>query len=106
MNATQLRVGLVGPLPPPNGGMAMQMQQLAVLLSLENIHVEKLATNPPYRPAWVGRVQGLRAVFRLVPYLWSVWRLAGRVEALEVEIELLREEIRLMKDRFQTNDEE
>jgi glycosyltransferase involved in cell wall biosynthesis len=84
MIATGLRVGLVGPLPPPNGGMAMQMQQLARLLATENLRVEKLGTNMPYRPAWIGEVRGLRALFRLVPYLWRVWRLAGRVDVIHM----------------------
>jgi hypothetical protein len=56
MSADQLRVGLVGPIPPPNGGMAMQTQQLARLLRTENIDVLQVTTNPPYRPAWIGRV--------------------------------------------------
>ena len=84
MSAHQLRVGLVGPIPPPNGGMAMQTQQLARLLRTENIDVQQVATNPPYRPAWIGRVGGVRALFRLVPYLWSVWRLAGRVDVIHM----------------------
>jgi glycosyltransferase involved in cell wall biosynthesis len=84
MSADQLQVGLVGPIPPPNGGMAMQTQQLARLLRTENVDVRQVATNPPYRPAWIGRVRGLRALFRLVPYLWSVWRLAGRVDVIHM----------------------
>jgi len=41
-----------------------------------------------------------------VAYTPSSGSLAGRVEALEVEVELLREEIRLIKDRFQTGPDE
>jgi glycosyltransferase involved in cell wall biosynthesis len=84
VNANPLRLGLVGPMPPPNGGMAMQTQQLARLLGAENVDVRQLATNAPYRPAVIGRVKGLRALFRLVPYLWQVWCLAGRVEVIHV----------------------
>ena len=84
MNAKPLRLGLVGPMPPPNGGMAMQTQQLARLLGAENIDVRRLATNAPYRPAVIGRVKGIRALFRLVPYLWQVWCLAGRVDVIHV----------------------
>ena len=50
LSAYQLRVGLVGPVPPPNGGMAMQTQQLARLLRTENIEVLQVATNPPLPP--------------------------------------------------------
>lgn len=79
-----VRLGLVGPLPPPNGGMAMQTLQLARLLSLEGIAVEIVQTNAPYLPAVAGRIKGLRALFRLLPYLWRVWRLAGRSDVIHL----------------------
>ena len=79
-----LRIGLVGPVPPPNGGMALQARQLAGLLRGEGLAVDMLPTNAPYRPAWVGRIPGLRALFRLLPYLYRVWRLAGRVDVLHM----------------------
>lgn len=81
---TALRVGLVGPLPPPSGGMANQTLQLAGLLRGEGIEVETVQVNAPYRPAWAGRVKGLRAVFRLLPYLAGLWRTAGRVQVFHV----------------------
>ncbi|MCB1705689.1 MAG: glycosyltransferase family 4 protein [Halioglobus sp.] len=79
-----MRLGLVGPLPPPNGGMAMQTLQLARLLSDEGVEVELVQTNAPYRPAVVEKIKGLRAVFRIVPYLWRIWRLAGRVDVIHL----------------------
>lgn len=79
-----LRVGLVGPLPPPSGGMANQTLQLAALLRGEGIEVETVQVNAPYRPAWAGRIKGLRAVFRLLPYLAGLWRTAGRVQVFHV----------------------
>jgi glycosyltransferase involved in cell wall biosynthesis len=79
-----LRVGLVGPVPPPAGGMAMQTRQLGELLRQAQVQVEAVATNAPYRPAWVGSVRGLRAVFRLLPYLWALWRVAGRSDVMHV----------------------
>ncbi|MCB1700822.1 MAG: glycosyltransferase family 4 protein [Halioglobus sp.] len=84
MKPASLRLGLVGPLPPPNGGMAMQLQQLAGLLGHEDIGVDLVQTNPPYRPAIVRHVKGLRAIFLLVPYLWRVWRMAGRVDVIHL----------------------
>ena len=50
MNTT-LRIGLVGPLPPPSGGMANQTLQLSKLLADEGLTVELVQTNAPYRPA-------------------------------------------------------
>lgn len=75
-----LRVGLVGPLPPPAGGMANQTRQLAELLRAEGAGVDLVQTNAPYRPAWAGRVPVLRAAFRLLPYLLALWRAAGRCD--------------------------
>ena len=79
-----LRIGLVGPLPPPAGGMAMQTRQLAELLRGEKADVLLVPTNAPYRPAWVANWRGLRAVFRLLPYLVALWRAAGRSDVMHV----------------------
>lgn len=84
MSTPALRLGLIGPVPPPSGGMAMQTAQLARLLRAEGLPVELLASNAPYRPAWAGKLPGLRALFRLLPYLLSVWRLAGRVDVIHL----------------------
>lgn len=79
-----LRIGLVGPLPPPAGGMAMQTRQLAELLRGERAEVQLVATNAPYRPAWVAGLRGIRALFRLLPYLAALWRAAGRSDLMHV----------------------
>jgi len=47
-----LHIGLVGPLPPPAGGMANQTRQLARLLGEAGIAVEVVQVNAPYQPAW------------------------------------------------------
>lgn len=78
------RLALVGPLPPPAGGMANQTLQLARLLQGEGVRVEIVQVNGPYRPAWAGRVPVLRAVFRLAPYLYRLWRAAGRNELFHI----------------------
>jgi glycosyltransferase involved in cell wall biosynthesis len=49
--------------------MANQTKQLQRLLSEEGAEVEVIQTNAPYRPAFVGKVPGVRAFVRLVPYL-------------------------------------
>lgn len=79
-----LRVCLVGPLPPPAGGMANQTRQLARLLADEGAQVDLVQVNAPYRPAWIGRVRGLRAAFRLVPYLWRLWRSVAHADVVHV----------------------
>ena len=79
-----LRIVLVGPLPPPAGGMANQTGQLAELLRGEGASVELVRTNADYRPAWVGRIPVFRALFRLLPYLLALWRACGRNQLLHV----------------------
>jgi glycosyltransferase involved in cell wall biosynthesis len=79
-----LRIALVGPLPPPPGGMANQTQQLAHLLEQEGVHVEIVQANAPYRPHWICLLRGARALFRLIPFLLRLWGAAGRVQLFHV----------------------
>ncbi|MYM35015.1 glycosyltransferase [Duganella sp. FT94W] len=79
-----LRIALVGPLPPPAGGIANQTVQLAALLREDGAEVELVQVNPPWRPVWAARVRGMRAALRLPPYLWQLWRAAGRAQLLHV----------------------
>jgi len=80
----EMHIGLVGPLPPPSGGMANQTRQLARLLRSEGLDVELVQTNAPYKPHWVEKLRAIRALFRLLPYLGQLWRTAGRVDLLHV----------------------
>ncbi len=82
--ATWPRLCVVGPLPPPSGGMANQCEQLVRFLRAEGADVAFVRTNAPYRPAWVGAVPLVRASFRLVPYLVSLWRGIGRAQVVHV----------------------
>jgi glycosyltransferase involved in cell wall biosynthesis len=79
-----LRIGLVGPLPPPAGGMANQTVQLAELLASAGATVVQVQSNAPYRPAFVARVPVVRAAVRLLPYLAALWRAAGRSDVFHV----------------------
>ena len=79
-----IRVGLVGPLAPPAGGMANQTRQLAELLRAAQAQVVMVQTNAPYQPPWVAQVPVVRAVFRLVPYLLSLWRAAGHCDVFHI----------------------
>jgi glycosyltransferase involved in cell wall biosynthesis len=64
--------------------MANQTRQLARLLTESGCGVELVQVNAPYRPACVGNLRGLRALFRLVPYLARLWRCAGRADLFHV----------------------
>lgn len=78
------RLTLVGPLPPPSGGMANQTRQLANLLAADGTEVRIVQTNAPYCPSWIGQVPIVRAVFRLVPYLLRLWRDVRGAEVVHV----------------------
>jgi glycosyltransferase involved in cell wall biosynthesis len=64
--------------------MAGQTRQLAELLAGEGVAVTLVQVNAPYSPACVGKLKGVRALFRLVPYLVRLWRGAGDVQLLHV----------------------
>src|SRR5262249_10620028 len=81
---TPIRLALVGPLPPPSGGMANQCRQLARLLGEAGVQVEVVQVNAPYRPAFAEKLKGVRALFRLAPYTLALWRAAGRADVMHV----------------------
>jgi glycosyltransferase involved in cell wall biosynthesis len=64
--------------------MANQTRQLAGLLRTAGADVSVIQVNAPYRPAWAGCLPGIRALFRLIPYLWQLWRTAGKVRLFHV----------------------
>lgn len=78
------RVCVVGPMPPPSGGMANQCEQLVRLLRAEGADVDLVRTNAPYRPAWIGNLPWLRAGWRLLPYLAALWRGIGSARVVHV----------------------
>ena len=84
MTLAGLKIGLVGPLPPPAGGMANQTRQLAELLRREGALVTLVQVNSPYRPRFVANVRGLRGMFRLAPYLARLWQVTGEVDVLHI----------------------
>ncbi len=84
MKASGLRIALVGPLPPPSGGMANQTLQLATLLRSEGATVEVIQVNRPYQPPQIGKIKGIRALFRLLPYLQQLWQTADKVDLYHV----------------------
>jgi len=64
--------------------MANQTRQLARLLRSDGIDVTLVRTNEPYLPGWVGSIRGVRAVFRLTPYVVRLARLARRCDVAHV----------------------
>lgn len=82
--AGTLRICLVGPIAPPAGGMANQTRQLLELLQQDGAEVELVAVNAPYQPAFIGKIPGLRAVFRLMPYLYNLFRACGKAQVVHI----------------------
>jgi glycosyltransferase involved in cell wall biosynthesis len=80
----QVAIALVGPLPPPSGGMANQTRQLARLLDEAGFAVEVVQVNRPLRPEWLERLRWLRAGLRLIPYAIRLWRCSGRADVMHV----------------------
>lgn len=81
---TAPRLLLVGPLPPPAGGMANQARLLRERWLGSGARVAFVQTNAPYRPRWVAGFRGVRALFRLVPYLRALWRASARSDVLHL----------------------
>ncbi|PPD35100.1 MAG: glycosyl transferase family 1 [Methylomonas sp.] len=79
-----LSIGLVGPLPPPFGGMANQTNQLASLLKSEGIQVVLVQTNPPYPNLLLSKIKGVRALLRLPLYVRELWKVTAQVDCLHV----------------------
>ncbi|SHE23685.1 glycosyltransferase family 4 protein [methanotrophic endosymbiont of Bathymodiolus puteoserpentis (Logatchev)] len=80
-----LNIGLIGPLPPPYGGMANQANQLYQLLQQEaGIQVSFVQTNAPYANKLIGGMKGVRAIVRLLSYVRRVYRLTGQVDVIHV----------------------
>ncbi len=64
--------------------MAGQTSQLAELLQGEGAYVRLVQTNAPYRPAWIRRFRGIRALVRLIDYVVRLWAAAGDVQLFHV----------------------
>lgn len=71
---SHVRIALVGPLPPPSGGMANQTAQFARLLAGDGHDVRVIQTNPPYPSRIVRSLRGVRAAVRLVGFIRQLWR--------------------------------
>lgn len=79
-----LTVCMVGPLPPPAGGMANQTRDLVASLRGEGIDVTIVTTNAPISPASVARIPVLRAVLRFIPFVAALWRALRSVDVAHV----------------------
>ena len=79
-----VRIALVGPLPPPSGGMANQTLQLKNLLETANANVTLVQVNSAYRPRAIANLKGIRALFRLYFYVRECWNSLAKVDLVHV----------------------
>ncbi len=68
------QVILVGPLPPPAGGMSLQTAMFSQWLKNENILAQIIATNTMLYPSSLNKIKGIRAIFRLGVLCWQLIR--------------------------------
>ena len=83
-NSESLTIALVGPLPPPEGGMANQAKLLSALLRDSGVTVFFVRTNDNYHPHWIKNIKVIRALFRLFFYIRDVWKTAAKVQLFHV----------------------
>lgn len=62
-------VCVVGELPPPTGGMAVQAERLGICLRAEGHRVVHVPANALPRDAWLRRVKGVRGIANLLMFL-------------------------------------
>jgi glycosyltransferase involved in cell wall biosynthesis len=81
-----MRVLLVGPVPPPYGGMALQARQLEQLLRHDGVGVDVLASNfsLPSLLRAAERVPGVRSFLRAVLIWFMLWPRIGRADVVHV----------------------
>ncbi len=48
------------------------------------MRVSLIRTNAPYKPDWVGGIKGVRALFRLLPYLLEAWQRLKQVQLVHL----------------------
>lgn len=78
------RIAVVGPLPPPSGGMARQTAQQIELITEKGHVASVIPTNLPYQPAFVEKLKGIRAVVRLMHYLVVLFAKLRQVDVVHI----------------------
>jgi glycosyltransferase involved in cell wall biosynthesis len=78
------KVTIVGPLPPPAGGMANQTKKLAEFLRSEGKKVQVVQVNASYKPAFIGKVPIARAFFRLLTYKITLLKQLRHTELVHI----------------------
>ncbi|TMM45264.1 glycosyltransferase family 4 protein [Colwellia ponticola] len=78
------KIAIVGPLSPPAGGMANLTFKLSEAISQQDIEVDIIQTNSPYKFKIIEKLKGIRAVFRLFPYIFSLYRKTKHADVVHI----------------------
>jgi glycosyltransferase involved in cell wall biosynthesis len=80
------KVLLVGPKPPPHGGMSVQAGLLEAQLKGEGVSVVLLTTHPrlPDALSWFERARGLRSFLRSAVLCYQLWRELASADVVHV----------------------
>jgi len=81
--ARQQAVAIIGPVPPPYGGMALQARALRDNLLKEGISVALIPTNPPLLFG-LSKIRVIRTVLQTVIYLCRVVRIVPQVSVVHI----------------------
>lgn len=78
------KVAIVGPLAPPAGGMANLTFKLSEAISQQDIVVDIIQTNSPYKFKVIEKLKGIRAIFRLFPYILSLYKKTKSADVVHI----------------------
>ena len=81
-----LKIGLVGPFPPPWGGMSVQAESLHGYLVREGFNVTPIRTNAPFRApfGWLNNLPVFRAIFRFAQFIKTLLRETKKVDLVHI----------------------
>jgi glycosyltransferase involved in cell wall biosynthesis len=82
----RIRICIIGPLPPPYGGMAVQTAKLQNLLQKEGLKVKTLPVNIsfPKRFCFIDNLKYIRAMIRLLFYIVILCERLKRVDLIHI----------------------
>jgi glycosyltransferase involved in cell wall biosynthesis len=77
---------LIGPEPPPYGGMALQARLLHKLIERDGITATLLGSNAPFpaRLRFLESLRGVRPFLRTLVFSWRLWRLLARHDVVHI----------------------
>jgi glycosyltransferase involved in cell wall biosynthesis len=86
MNKKRIRIGLIGPVPPPYGGMSVQTRKLEGLLNKEGLEVMTIPVNFmfPRGLRFIDKIKYIRAVVRLFFYLIVLMKTLRGVDLIHI----------------------